>query len=332
MAILYADKKNKPLVSVVMSVYNGERFLKESIESLLNQTYKNIEIILINDGSTDRSREIVSSFQNERIIFIDRNYNLGLTKSLNEGLKHSRGNYIARLDVGDITFPTRIAEQVQFLEQHPEVGVLGAGIELFYNNRTLKTYIYPSDHDTIKNKLLHFANPLPHSTLMIRRKIFEQLSGYCEHFVCSQDYDFLLRGLDMTRLASLPKVLVRWRFDPLSLSYGSSKQLKYGIAALVRAHHHLCGHRDITENEIWSHVLQTIEKFIKQYRLDKKMAAGKYRLLLQAALFERRWKDSLHNAIQLLIHNPLFFINTRTRLSAFIAAHIEELMPCSSLC
>ena len=332
MATHYAEKENSPLVSVVMSVYNGERFLKESIESLLNQTYKNIEIILINDGSTDRSREIVSSFQDKRIIFIDRNYNLGLTKSLNEGLKHVRGDYIARLDVGDIALPSRIAEQVQFLEQHPEVGILGTGIELFYNNHLIKTYLYPSEDDAIRDKLLHFVNPLPHSTLMMRRTILEQLNGYCERFVRSQDYDLLLRALDMTRLASLPKVLVRWRFAPSSLSYESSKQLMYGIAALVRARHRLRGHRDIIEKEIWSYVLQTIEKFIKQYRLDKKMAAGKYRLLLQSSFSAHQWRDTLANAIQLLIHNPLFFINTRTHLSAFIAAHIEELMPCSSLC
>ena len=328
MAILYADKKNKPLVSILISVYNGECFLKETLDSLLTQTYTPIEIVVVNDGSTDRSRQIISSYQDKRIIFIDRKQNLGLTKSLNEGWRRARGDYIARLDVGDIALPSRIAEQVQFLEQHPEVGILGAGIELFYNNRALKTYIYPSDHNTIKNKLLHFVNPLPHSTLMIRRKVLEQLSGYCEHLDGSEDYDLHLRALDMTRLASLPKVLVRWRFDPLSISYGSSKQLMYGIAALVRARHRLRGHRDIIEEEIWSHVLQTIEKFIKQYRLDKKMAAGKYRLLLQAALFEHQWKDFLRNAIQLLIHNPLFFINTRARVSAFIAAHIEELMPC----
>ncbi|MBM3250937.1 MAG: glycosyltransferase family 2 protein [Candidatus Nealsonbacteria bacterium] len=324
----YVEKENSPLVSIVMSVYNGERFLKESIDSLLNQTYKNIEIILVNDGSTDRTREIASSFQDERIVFIDRNHNLGLTKSLNEGLQYVHGDYIARLDVGDVALPTRIKEQVNFLEGHPEIGIIGSGIELFYNNQTLKKYIYAPNHKTIKKQLLRFVNPLPHSTLMIRAEIIKKLNGYCEAFLRSQDYDLLLRGLNVTKLASLPKVLVRWRFDPLSLSYGSSQQLKYGIAALVRAHHYLRGHRDIAEKETWPHILEDVETFIQKYRLDKKISTGKYRLLFQFSLFEHRWRDSLGNAIKLIIYNPLFFIDTRTRLSAFIAAHIEELISC----
>lgn len=314
-----------------MSVYNGERFLKETIDSVLNQTYTNLEIILVNDGSTDSSSPIISSYRDKRILCIDRKENRGLTKSLNEGLQRARGRYIARLDVGDIALPSRIEDQVQFLEQHPHVGIAGTGIELFSNSHTLKTYIYPSDHTTIKNQLLHFVSPLPHSTLMMRREILQQLNGYCEHFLRSQDYDLLLRALDITKLGSLPKVLVRWRFDPSSLSYGSSKQLIYGIAALLRAYHRSTCHRDITEENIWPHALEEIETCIKRSKLDTKMAAGKYSVLLRGSLAGRQWGDFLRNSMQFLFHNPLFFVSPRRQVAAYITAHIKDILP-SSLC
>lgn len=328
------QKKDRPLVSVVMGVYNGEHLLKESVESLITQTYKDLEIIVVNDGSKDHSRDVVMELKtkDQRIVFIDRVENIGLTKSLNEGLSYAHGAYIARLDAGDIAFPSRIEEQVNFLEQHPDVGIVGAGIELFHNQCVIREYLYAPDHEAIQAQLLRFTNPLPHSTLMFRRQVIEQLGGYCNSFVRSQDYDLLLRALDLTRLASLQKVLVRWRFDPSSLSFGSSKQLIYGIAALVRARHRSRGHGDVVREEVWVKLLQTIESFIHRYRLDTKTAAAKYRMLAFVSFSQHRWIDCLYNSIQFLTHNPLFLIHTRTRMNAFIVGRVDELFPCLYSC
>ena len=324
-----AVKKTNLLVSVIIGVYNGERYLKETVDSLLAQTYENREIIIVNDGSTDQSQTIIASYHDPRIICINRANNLGLTKSLNEGLGHAQGKYIARLDVGDVSIPSRIAEQVSFLNHHPEVGIVGSGIQIFVDNRTLKNYIYNPTHEDIKNSLLHFVNPLPHSTLMLRKSVVDQLHGYDNRFLRSQDYDLLLRALDITRLDSIPKALVRSRFDPSSLSYASSKQLIYGIAALLCAFRRRQGCQKIHNEERWKNLLVTIEKFIEHHRLDRIAIAGKYGVLARLSLSNRRWFDFFYNAFLLLAYDPLFPIQGRKYISHKIVRHLDKLL-CSS--
>ncbi|MBI4433255.1 glycosyltransferase [Candidatus Uhrbacteria bacterium] len=323
---------NSPLVSVVMSVYNGERHLRESLDSLLAQTYPHLEIILVNDGSRDRSREMIATYQDPRIVCIDRQENLGLTKSLNEGVRRARGVYVARLDVGDVALPNRIERQVHFLEQHPEVGILGCGIAFFAHVHTLREYTYATEHARIAELLQQFANPLPHSTLMFRRSVLERLEGYRPQFARSQDYDLLLRAIAVTTLASLPEVLVRWRFEPGSLTFGSGGQLAFGIAALVRARHRLLGHKDVLSDEEWTTLLQRVQVFIRRHHLDVRMGASKHRILAQCAFGEQQWRDMAMHLARLVTQSPLFFVHTRTRLSAFIADHAEELLPCAYVC
>ena len=120
-----------PLVSVLMSVYNGDRYLDEAIDSILSQTYENFEFIIINDGSTDHTKDILSSYSNQdnRIrVFHQKNH--GLTFSLNRGLELSRGKYVARMDADDISSPRRLEEQINYLRANPEVGVLGTQMEI----------------------------------------------------------------------------------------------------------------------------------------------------------------------------------------------------------
>ncbi|MBI2482792.1 glycosyltransferase [Candidatus Uhrbacteria bacterium] len=334
MDTLSADsaRSNQPLVSVVMSVYNGERFLRESIDSILAQTHQNLELVLVNDGSQDRTRVIVASYRDPRIRFIDRTENWGLTRSLNEGLQHARGEYIARLDAGDTALPHRVAAQVAFLAQHPEVGILGSGIVLFANQQTLREYTYTTLHAEIADLLFRFVNPMPHSTLMFRRAVIEQLGGYCPQFLRSQDYDLLLRATTCTRLASLPEVLVRWRFDPSSLTYGSATQLTYGIAALVRAQCLRCGRYDVIADAHWQSLLQCIRQFVRRHHLDRKMGSAKPRLLAELAYRERRWLSCMVHGLHLLLRHPGCWWNTRTRVSAFIADHWDEVTPPMTVC
>lgn len=286
---------NKPLVSIIMSVFNGQEHLKESIDSLLNQTYHNLEIIIVNDGSTDSTREVIRFYNDKRIVFIDRNENLGLTKSLNEGLALCRGNYIARQDVGDISFRTRIEQQVDFLQDHSEISILGSAIEWFNFNRTLKRFVYNGNPDNVRSRLLSFFNPIPHSTLMFRKEVVERLSGYNNYFVLAQDYDFLLRASEIFKITSLPKPLVKLRFNPSSLTHAGTEQLKFGLAALICAHRRLKGLIDYskTGGKQWQLLLQQIDSFIKKKKLDRKFTAKKY---LNAARF-----SSLHfNFLQCL--------------------------------
>ena len=116
--------KNDPKISVVMAVYNGEKYLREAIDSILNQTFKDFEFIIVNDGSTDRTREILESFIDPRIVLIHQEH-MGLTKSLNRGIALAKGKYIARQDADDISMAERLEKQFNFLESHENVALLG---------------------------------------------------------------------------------------------------------------------------------------------------------------------------------------------------------------
>ena len=119
-----------PLVTVLMSVYNGEKYLERAIKSILNQTFKDFEFLIINDGSTDNSVKIIQSFNDLRLRLIHNESNIGLIKTLNKGLKLSNGKYIARMDCDDISLPKRLSIQASFMEKYPEIGVCGSWVKI----------------------------------------------------------------------------------------------------------------------------------------------------------------------------------------------------------
>ncbi len=119
-----------PTISVVMPVYNGAKYLKEAIESVLNQSFKDFELILINDGSTDSSESIIKSFDEPRIVYLNNGGNLGLSKSFNKGIIAAKGTYIARMDADDVSLPNRFEIQLDYLDTHPNIGVIGTNIIL----------------------------------------------------------------------------------------------------------------------------------------------------------------------------------------------------------
>ncbi|MBI5787570.1 MAG: glycosyltransferase [Candidatus Schekmanbacteria bacterium] len=200
-----------PKVSVLMSVYNGERFLRDSIESILKQTFQNFEFLIVNDGSTDRSREIILSYLNQRIKLIDNGQNIGLTRALNKGLSLAKGEYIARMDADDLSLPARLEKQAAFLDAHPETGVLGInnwiiderGDEVRKDNRLI-------GHEEIMAGLLS-ENRFVHSSLMFRKKFLDMQGYYAEHYPYAQDYELILRLSEVCKLANLPEYLHKWR-------------------------------------------------------------------------------------------------------------------------
>jgi len=153
---------NNPLISVVLSVYNAEKYLVEAIKSILNQTFKDFEFIIINDGSTDKSLEIIESYQkeDERIILISRE-NKGLIASLNEGIEKAKGKYIVRMDADDISLSTRFEEQVKIMEENQNIGLCGTSVIVFGNNIKNDVWKLSKDDKTIKTELL-FSSPLFH--------------------------------------------------------------------------------------------------------------------------------------------------------------------------
>jgi len=198
-------------VTVLMPVYNGERYLGEAVESILNQTFYDYEFLIIDDGSTDRTAEILLSFHDERIRLVRNNTNLRLIATLNHGVEIARGKYIARMDCDDISHPERLEKQFQFMEVHPEIGVLGTGIQVI--NAVGKTgckYTFPAEHEVIRWSLSFYC-PLAHPSVMVRREVILRSGGYYQHMRHVEDYDLWRRLSAKTRLSNLTEALLYLR-------------------------------------------------------------------------------------------------------------------------
>jgi len=201
-----------PVVSVLLPVYNGAPYLAAAIQSILDQTHGDWEMIIVNDGSVDASAEIIMQFQDARIRYFDQE-NRGLAATLNRAIGLARGAYLARQDQDDLSFPDRLHKQVTFLDAHPDVGMLGSWAEIWNGNRlTGRLLAHPTDDASLKFHLL-FDNPFVHSSMMIRRCILDEVGGYSEDPSRQppEDYELWSRVGRRFRVANLPETLVAYR-------------------------------------------------------------------------------------------------------------------------
>jgi glycosyltransferase involved in cell wall biosynthesis len=218
-----------PSVSVIMSVWNDEKFLSDAIASILNQSYNDFEFIIVNDGSTDDSMNIVETYasRDNRIRIINQR-NKGLTRALNVGIQESRGQYIARMDADDISYSERFALQVQYLEENPDCVLVGGQVELIDENgaRIFSSPIIDIesttgrmehlmlDHADIDQALLSQHWPLVHPAIMMRRQAVRDVGGYHEKWKILQDHDLFLKLAEVGQLANLPDVVLQYRRRP----------------------------------------------------------------------------------------------------------------------
>jgi len=202
---------NPPLISVILPVYNGALYLREAIESILNQTYTNFEFIIINDGSKDNSEEIIKSYNDNRIIYISQK-NIGLAATLNIGIKISKGKYIARMDQDDISLPERFEKQIDFLEKNKDYDILGTWAKIFPDKTNKRFHKHPTDNIKLKYFLL-FNNPFVHSSVMIRKSVFEKIGLYSEdkNRQPPEDYELWSRIARVSKIANIPEVLLNYR-------------------------------------------------------------------------------------------------------------------------
>ncbi len=197
-------------VTVVMSVYNGERYLRQAIDSILSQTYQNFEFVIIDDGSNDNSAASIKSYTDSRISFIQNKNNIGLANSLNHGLALAGGNYIARMDADDVSLPGRLEKQVLFLDTHPSVGICGTWVETI-GEPAGHIWSYPTDDAAIRSLML-FESALSHPAAMLRRAAFESANlQYNPDYQRAQDYELWVRAANHTVLANLAEVLLYHR-------------------------------------------------------------------------------------------------------------------------
>lgn len=210
----------KDLISVVMSAYNSEKYISDSISSILNQTYDHWELIIINDASSDNTLKIINQFseKDSRIKVIDNKKNLGLTISLNIGINNSNGEFIARLDSDDLAEPSRLEKELDYLHSDPEIGLVGSAAHLInsFGNRIGSMNVMSQQY--FVNRFLINLNPFIHSSIMIRKEALDDVGSYREKFRYSQDYDLILRLNDKYKLSNIALPLIRWRVSDSSVT------------------------------------------------------------------------------------------------------------------
>ena len=209
-----------PKISVVMSCYNRESYVRDAIESILNQTYTDFEFIIIDDCSTDKTPEIIQEYadKDNRIIFIRNQENMDYNYNLRKGFKIAKGEYIARMDDDDISLPERFEKQVSYLDQHPDITVLGTFIKTF-GELEIESWITETDSDVL-NVLMNFHNPMCHPSVMIRKSFLQEHDlTYSPKELYAEEYDLwkniILNG---GKLANLPEELVRYRTHKNNIS------------------------------------------------------------------------------------------------------------------
>jgi len=202
---------SNPRVSVLLPVYNGEKYLAGAIDSLLGQTLSDFELLVLDDGSTDASRAIAESYKDQRIRCLVNEENRGVAKTLNHGIRQSRGIYIARMDSDDESLPERLEKQIRFLEQHPKIAIVGSGALSMESGRP--TFPVPEEHADIHANLLFNCSFL-HPTVCWRKEEFAVKNLYYEETPTAEDYDLWERVAQVVRMANLKENLLKYRNDP----------------------------------------------------------------------------------------------------------------------
>jgi len=210
-----------PLVSVIMPVFNAEKYVGEAIESILNQTFADFEFLIFNDGSIDNSSNVIQKYASTdpRIVFYNYSENTGYVKHLNEGVQLAKGTYIARMDADDISLPERLAKQVLVMNTNPDIGICGTWFKLF-GDIELEVR-HPSQHDDIKIHLLRH-NTIGHPTVLAKKVLLSE-NPYEANMVPSEDYHLWIRLSQIAKFHNLPEVLLYYRWHNANISQSKAE-------------------------------------------------------------------------------------------------------------
>jgi glycosyltransferase involved in cell wall biosynthesis len=221
-------KTKSPAVSVLLPVYNAEKYIAVAIESILEQTFVDFEFIIIDDVSSDKSWEIIKKYakHDKRIVALRNKRNLGGCRNLNKGLLLVRGKYIARADHDDWSYPDRLEKQFKFMELHSKVGIVGGAMEII--NETGKVIgrrkYNLSDHEV--RKKIFWYSPFSHPLVMIRKLVLDKVGYYNPAFAPADDYELYFRIGKESKFANLPDVLLKYRVVTNSMTYNLTKKME----------------------------------------------------------------------------------------------------------
>ncbi|WP_298528035.1 glycosyltransferase [uncultured Christiangramia sp.] len=208
-----------PRVSVILPVYNREHFIVQAVESVINQSFKDWELIIVDDKSDDETILRIEPFLSDKIKLLKNKNNEGVSACLNKAIKLSKGAFIARMDSDDISVVDRLEQQVEFLSNNEKIFICGANMK---GLNTGRNFYYSSSHDQILTNLL-FGSPIASPTVMFRKEIFNELL-FNENFRLSEDYEFWSRALFKFKAYNLPKVLVFYRQHDKQLTINHNKE------------------------------------------------------------------------------------------------------------
>jgi len=314
-----------------MAVHNGQRFLGQAIESILSQSFRNLELIVINDNSTDRTRHIIEEYcdQDSRVILINNLENYGPFVSANFGLKVAKGIYIARMDADDISHPTRFEKQINFMESHEEIGLLGTnGYYIDENGKKLGPLPhYANDLDIRWGAL--FDSQFLHSSIIFRRSLLLKVGGYEEEYKYAQDYELYSRLLNHTKGANLKERLVYWRRTSDNItSQKKEEQLKFATQIAINNINQLFGHSFVSshdeilffrglsqgrykkaQEEPIRRYLQILDKFIDKHNMSL-FTKKRFITSIAAKLFDSIYRRGINDS-------NLKFLTMIMRLSPF---------------
>ena len=226
------ESKPQPLVSVFMSVYNGGDYLADAVESVLKQTYQHFEFIIVNDGSQDGTADYLDGLEDHRIKVIHQE-NQGLGKPLNKWMKTCVGKYVMRLDADDLCHETRMQKQVEFLEAHSEVILVGCQIQMFSEKGKGAVSSLFTDHESILGGMLKGWHTQSHPTIMWRRTLLDHIPGYA-FSGAGEDWSFLLDAARFGKLANHSEVLYYYRLHGASNAWKGAKRVQAGLNYAIK--------------------------------------------------------------------------------------------------
>lgn len=290
--------RRNPMISVIMSTYNEEKYIETSLKSLLNQTFKEFEIIIVDDASTDHTRQLIEGLQDERIHLLCNEENQGLTKNLNKALKYAKGKYIARMDGDDIAFSKRFEKQYQYMEKHPDTMLVSCYTKSFGDSDLV--FALPDKSDVLKVRML--VRPVyAHPGFMMRRELIEAGYRYNEEYRTAQDYEFASRVAEQYKIGLVPEVLLFYRVHKKQISAKAGNQ-QFNNADKIRKRQLERLGIQLSEAEwqmyqalVKEAKVNDLEEFDKVYEIIQKMVeCNKKSKIYPSKIMERTLKQMLY--------------------------------------
>lgn len=309
------SQSNIPAITVLMAAHNAEKYLGESIESILNQTYADFEFLIFDDASTDNTSSILKKYADgdTRIRVIRNKTNIGLTKSLNQGLREARGMYIARMDADDIALPDRLELQKKYLEEHQNITCVGgATIIIDANSKQTGTKQPPTDLELLKFHMM-LKNQMSHPTVMFRTADILSIGGYDESFRYAQDYDLWSRLLSTGKMiGNISQPVLKYRFHASSITQGANAGASFEYAMNIARRNLSVYLHDISTT---ADSEQAVTVFLQSLHRQKVSSLKDLRLVRSfISKFTKNYLASEHpsKAIESHIRN---YLNTQKRLA-----------------